>query len=51
LELNQLNISLNMNGLPFLLFNILDHSCTTCMFLQILFGKSFQSLLQIVKGI
>ena len=33
----------------FLLFNILDHFCTTCF--ANLFGKSFQSLLQIVKGI
>jgi hypothetical protein len=36
--------------IAFLLFNILDHICTTCLFLQI-FGKSFQILLQIVKGI
>jgi hypothetical protein len=50
-SLNQLNILLNMNGLLFLLFNILDHSCTTCMFLQILLENLFQSLLQIIKGI
>jgi hypothetical protein len=31
----------------FLLFNILDHVCTTCLFLQIL----LENLLQIVKGI
>jgi hypothetical protein len=36
----------------FLLFNILDHICTTCfVFANSFFGKSFQSLLQIVKGI
>jgi hypothetical protein len=51
LELNQLKISLSMNGLLFLLFNILDHICTTCFVFGNLFGKSFQSLLQIVKGI
>jgi hypothetical protein len=35
----------------FLLFNILDHICTTCFVFANLFGKSLQSLLQIVKGI
>jgi hypothetical protein len=35
----------------FLLFNILDHICTTCLFLQNLLEKSFQILLQIAKGI
>jgi hypothetical protein len=35
----------------FLLFNILDHICTTCFVFANIFGKSFQSLLQIVKGI
>jgi hypothetical protein len=35
----------------FLLFNILDHICTTCFVFANLFGKSFQSLLQIVKVI
>jgi hypothetical protein len=40
-----------MNGLLFLLFNILDHFCTTCMFLQILLENIFQNLLQIVKGV
>jgi hypothetical protein len=35
----------------FLLFNILDHICTICFFLQNSFGKYFQNLLQIVKGI
>jgi hypothetical protein len=44
LELNQLKISLNMNGLCFLLFNIFDHICTTCFVFANLFGKSFQSL-------
>jgi hypothetical protein len=29
----------------------LDHICTTCLFLQIFLEKSFQNLLQIVKGI
>jgi hypothetical protein len=51
LELNQLKISLNMNGLLFLLFNILDHFCTTCLFLQILLENLFKFFLQIVKGI
>jgi hypothetical protein len=38
--------------IAFLLFNILDHICTTCLFLQIfLLEKAFQNLLQIVKGI
>jgi hypothetical protein len=32
-----------------LIFNILDHICTTCFFANS-FGKSFQCLLQIVKG-
>jgi hypothetical protein len=37
--------------IAFLLFNILDHICTTSfVFLQI-FWKSIQKLLQIVKGI
>jgi hypothetical protein len=35
----------------FLLFNILDHICTTCFVLQTFLGNIFQSLLQIVKGI
>jgi hypothetical protein len=35
----------------FLLFNILDHICTTCFVFANPLGKSFQSLLQIVKGI
>jgi hypothetical protein len=34
-----------------LLFNILDHICTTCLFLQIFWKNPFQNLLQIVKGI
>jgi hypothetical protein len=38
--------------LAFLLFNILDHLCTTCFVFANYFGKYFQSLfLQIVKGI
>ena len=49
LELNQLKISLSMNGLLFLLFNILDHFCTTCLFLQILLENLFKVFLQIVK--
>jgi hypothetical protein len=40
-----------MNGLLFLLFNILDHFCTTCLFLQILLENLFKFFLQIVKGI
>jgi hypothetical protein len=51
LELNQLKISLDMNGLSFLLFNILDLICTTYFVFANPFGKLFQSLLQIVKGI
>jgi hypothetical protein len=51
LELNQLNISLDMNGLLFLLFNILDHFCTTCFVFAKKIGKYFQSLFAIVKGI
>jgi hypothetical protein len=37
--------------IAFLLFNILDHICTTCLFLQIFLEKSFQNLLHIVKGV
>jgi hypothetical protein len=35
----------------FSLFNILDHICTTCSFLQIFCENLFKNLLQIVKGI
>jgi hypothetical protein len=35
----------------FLLINILDHTCTTVLFLQILLESFFKILLQIVKGI
>jgi hypothetical protein len=35
----------------FLLFNILDHICTTCLFFQIFLENLFKFLLQIVKGI
>jgi hypothetical protein len=35
----------------FSLFNILDHICTTCLYLQILFENLFKVFLQIVKGI
>jgi hypothetical protein len=35
----------------FLLFNILDHDCTSCFVFANPFGKSFENLLQIVKGI
>jgi hypothetical protein len=35
----------------FLLFNILDHICTTCLFLQTIWKNPFKNLLQIVKGI
>jgi hypothetical protein len=37
--------------MDFFLFNILDHICTICFVFANLFGNSFQSLLQIVKGI
>jgi hypothetical protein len=50
LELNQLKDFAHMSNNRRLLFNILDHICTTCLFLQIL-EKSFQILLQIAKGI
>jgi hypothetical protein len=40
-----------MNGLFFLLFNILDQICTTCLFFTNLLEKSFQNFLQIVKDI
>jgi hypothetical protein len=43
-------ILLNMNGLFFLLFNILDHFCTTDLFLQIFLENIFKVFLQIVKG-
>jgi hypothetical protein len=46
-----MKISLSMNGLLFLLFIILDHICTTCLFLQILLQSLFKIFLQIVKGI
>jgi hypothetical protein len=36
--------------MAFFLFKILDHTCTTSFVLQC-FENSFQSLLQIVKGI
>jgi hypothetical protein len=54
LELNKLKdfVHMSMNKCDcFLLFNILDHICTTCLFLQIVLEKSFQILLQTVKGI
>jgi hypothetical protein len=37
--------------IAFLLFNILDHICSTCFVFANPFGKSFQNLLQIVKGV
>jgi hypothetical protein len=37
--------------IAFLLFNILDHICTTYFVFANPFGKSFQNLLQIVQGI
>jgi hypothetical protein len=46
-----MKMSLDMNGLLFLLFNILDLICTTCLFLQILLENLFKFFLQIVKGI
>jgi hypothetical protein len=52
LELNQLKISLSMNGLLFLLFNSLDHICTTCfVFCKSFLKNLFKVFLQIVKGI
>jgi hypothetical protein len=50
LELNQLKNFINMsknNGDCFLLFNILDHLLVFANLLE----KSFQNLLQLVKGI
>jgi hypothetical protein len=37
--------------IAFLLFDILDHICTTCLFLQFFWNFFFKMLLQIVKGI
>jgi hypothetical protein len=53
LELNHLETSIDMNGLLFLLFNILDHICTTCFVFANPFGMAnlFKVFLQIVKGI
>jgi hypothetical protein len=43
LGINQFICLLDMHGC-FLLFNILDHACTTCFVFANSFGKSFQSL-------
>jgi hypothetical protein len=43
LGINQFIFLLDMHGC-FLLFNILDHACTTCFVFANSFGKSFQSL-------
>jgi hypothetical protein len=54
LELYQLKDFKHMTKnewIAFLLFNILDHICTTCIFLQIFWKNPFKNLLQIVKGI
>jgi hypothetical protein len=54
LDLNQLKDFLHKSKNKcacILLFNILDHNCTTCLFLQIFLEKSFQILLQVAKGI
>jgi hypothetical protein len=54
LELYQLKDFKHMTKnewIAFLLFNILDHICTTCLFLQIFWKNHFKNLLQIVKGI
>jgi hypothetical protein len=54
LDLNQLKDFLHESKNKcdcFLLLNILDHICTTCLFLANLLEKSFQILLQIAKGI
>jgi hypothetical protein len=37
--------------IAFLLFNILDYICTTCLVLQIFLENLFKVFLQIVKGI
>jgi hypothetical protein len=54
LELNQLKDFKHMTKnewIAFLLFNILDHICTTCLFLQIFWKNPLKNLLQIVKGV
>jgi hypothetical protein len=53
LELNQLKDFMHvskMNGL-LLLFNILEHICTTILFLQIFWKNLFSKSLQVVKVI
>jgi hypothetical protein len=51
LELNQLIISLDMNGLLLFYLTFWTTFAPLVLFLQILLEKSFQNLLQIVKGI
>ena len=50
LELNQCK-ACTYEWIAFLLFNILDHICTTYLFLQIFWKNPFKIFLQIVKGI
>jgi hypothetical protein len=54
IELNQLKDFKHLTKnewIAFTLFDILDHICTTCFIFANIFGKSFQNLLEIVKGI
>jgi hypothetical protein len=54
LELYQLKYFKHMTKnewIYFSLFNILDHICTTYLFLQIFCKNLFNNLLQIAKGI
>jgi hypothetical protein len=54
LDLNQLKHFLHKSKNKcdcFILYNILDHICTTCLFLQILLENFFQMILQIDKGL
>jgi hypothetical protein len=50
LELNQFENLTKYEWIPFS-FYLAFHICTTCFVFANLFGKSFQSLWQIVKGI
>jgi hypothetical protein len=51
LELNQLIISLDMNGVLFFYLTFWTTFAPLVLFFANLLGKSFQNLLQIVKGI
>jgi hypothetical protein len=50
LGMKQIIISTRYAWMAFFLFKILDHACTTCLFLQTLLEILFKVLLQIVKG-